>query len=93
MGTTVVGVREAKNRFSELTADANRTGSSVTVLKNNKPWVMIVPVDEASRRRAELLERFHALTALIEGDAERPVWDADVSDRELLGAERVRRFG
>lgn len=93
MKTVTVGVREAKNRFSELTADANRTGSSVTVLKNNKPWVMIVPVDEASRRRAERLERFHALTALIEGGTENPVWDADVSDRDLLGAERVRRFG
>ena len=55
MGMTTVGVREAKNRFSELTSQVNASGSSVMVLKNGKPWVTIVPADETARRRAERL--------------------------------------
>ena len=55
MGMTTVGVREAKNRFSEPTSQANERGSSVMVFKNGKPWVTIVPADETARRRAERL--------------------------------------
>ena len=89
-----VGVREAKNRFSELTARVNELGTELVVLKNNRPWVVIHPADsEAADRRARL-ERLHALTASIERDAAgEPAWDAAVSDRELLDEERVRRFG
>ncbi|OUO60186.1 type II toxin-antitoxin system Phd/YefM family antitoxin [Olsenella sp. An270] len=91
---SAVGVREAKNRFSELTAQVNELGSTLVVLKNNRPWVTIHPADpEAASRRARL-ERFHALTASIERDVSRePDWEADKSDRELLDEERVRRFG
>ena len=38
-----MGLAEAKNNFSRVTAEVNRTGRSVTVLKNNKPWVVISP--------------------------------------------------
>lgn len=51
-----VGVREAKNRFSELAAEVNATGQSLVVLRNNKPWVTIVPADVGAarqRRRAK----------------------------------------
>ncbi len=34
---------EAKNNFSRVTAEVNGTGRPVTVLKNNKPWVVISP--------------------------------------------------
>ena len=89
-----VGVREAKNRFSELTAQVNELGTELVVLKNNRPWVIIHPADsEAASRRARL-ERLHALTTSIEQDASRePAWAGDKSDRELLDEERVRRFG
>lgn len=89
-----VGVREAKNRFSELTARVNELGANLVVLKNNRPWVVIHPADsEAADRRARL-ERLYALTASIERDAAgEPAWDAAVSDRELLDEERVKRFG
>lgn len=93
MGMTTVGVREAKNRFSELTSQVNASGSSVMVLKNGKPWVTIVSADETARRRAERLARFRALTSRIDGSENEPVWDAGVSDRELLGEGRMRRFG
>lgn len=42
--TLTVGMSEAKTHFSRLTADANRTGRSVVVFRNNKPWVEIRPL-------------------------------------------------
>lgn len=43
MAAYTVGLAEAKNNFSKLTAEINRTGKPVTVLKSNKPWVVIFP--------------------------------------------------
>ena len=43
MATFTIGLAEAKKNFSKLTAEINRTGKPVTVLKNNKPWVIIQP--------------------------------------------------
>ncbi len=43
MVAVTVGLAEAKNNFSKVTAEVNRTGRPVTVLKNNKPWVVIQP--------------------------------------------------
>jgi antitoxin Phd len=39
-----MGLAEAKNNFSRVTAEVNRTGRPVTVMKNNRPWVTINPV-------------------------------------------------
>ena len=38
-----MGLAEVKNNFSRVTAEVNRTGRPVTVLKNNRPWVVIQP--------------------------------------------------
>ena len=89
---TPVGVREAKNRFSSLAAEVNASGCSLTVMKNNAPWVTIVPADPESIERHRRLDKFRALTASIESASE-PMWDASLSDREILNEERVRRFG
>ena len=43
MTALTMGLAEAKNNFSRVTAGVNRTGRPVTVLKNNKPWVVIQP--------------------------------------------------
>ncbi|WP_314946243.1 type II toxin-antitoxin system Phd/YefM family antitoxin [Olsenella uli] len=43
MAALTIGLAEAKNNFSRVTAEVNRTGRSVTVLKNNRPWVVIQP--------------------------------------------------
>lgn len=40
-----MGLAEAKANFSRVTAEVNRTGTPVTVLRNNKPWVVIAPVE------------------------------------------------
>lgn len=43
-----MGLAEAKTNFSRVTAEVNRTGIPVTVLKNNKPWVVIMPVERGA---------------------------------------------
>ena len=43
-----IGLTEAKNNFSKATAEVNRTGRPVTVLKNNKPWVVISPAPQGA---------------------------------------------
>lgn len=44
MAALTMGLAEVKSNFSRVTAEVNRTGKPVTVLKNNKPWVVIQPV-------------------------------------------------
>lgn len=90
---TPVGVREVKNRFSELAAEVNATGQALVVLRNNKPWVTIAPADAESAERRRRAEALKALTQSIESAADEPAWDASLSDKELLGEERERRFG
>lgn len=43
-----IGLAEAKANFSRVTAEVNRTGTPVTVLRNNKPWVVIAPVERGA---------------------------------------------
>lgn len=51
-----IGLAEAKTNFSKVTAEVNATGSPVTALKNNRPWVMIAatPGWASSARRLDL---------------------------------------
>lgn len=42
-----MGLAEAKNNFSRVTVEVNKTGKPVTILKNNKPWVVIQPVQKS----------------------------------------------
>lgn len=90
-----VGIREAKNRFSELTARVNASGVPLTVLKNNRPWVVIEPVDVQAQERRERASRAHRLTAQFERDFADIDWgEASLKeDKALLGEERMRRFG
>ena len=43
MIATTIGLAEAKNNSSRVTAEINRTGKPVTVPRNNRPWVTISP--------------------------------------------------
>ncbi len=43
-----IGLAEAKANFSRVTAEVNRTGTPVTVLRKNKPWVVIAPVERGA---------------------------------------------
>lgn len=63
--TAVVGMSDAKTNFSKLTADANRTGRSITVFKNNKPWVEIRPLAHANEVPAETREAMDETESLL----------------------------
>lgn len=43
MNAATIGLAEAKNNFSRVTAEVNRTDKPVTALRNNRPWVTISP--------------------------------------------------
>lgn len=51
-----IGLAEARNNFSSVTAEVNKTGRPVTVLKNNRPWVVIGPAAAPSRAAQEPLD-------------------------------------
>ncbi len=62
-GITTVGAYEAKTRFSELVARAER-GESFMVTKNGRPVARIIPVNDFDRGRARhAAERLRALLA------------------------------
>lgn len=48
MAAITMGLAEVKNNFSKVTAEVNRTGRPVTVLKNNRPWVVIQPATQSA---------------------------------------------
>lgn len=70
MSTITIGLAEAKNNFSKVTAEVNRTGKPVTVMKNNKPWVVIMPVSAAQGEEGvavDFMEHFeYAVVGLAE---------------------------
>ena len=43
MNAAAIGLAEAKDSFTRVTAEVNRTGKPVPVLRNNRPWVTISP--------------------------------------------------
>ena len=43
MPALTIGFAESKNNFSRIAAEINRTGRPVTILKNNKPLVVVQP--------------------------------------------------
>ena len=58
MTTYTIGLAEAKKNFSKLTAEINRTGKPVTVMKNNKPWVIIQPAGAPSSHEEDIAVDF-----------------------------------
>lgn len=42
--TLTVGMAQAKRDLSKLTANANQTGYSFVIFKNNKPWAEVRPL-------------------------------------------------
>lgn len=90
-----VGVREIKNNFSYLSTRVNETGQPLTVLKNNKPWVVIQPAEPEAKARQERIERFKKLTWAIENEPFelRDDFDQTLSDEEILHEELMRRHG
>ena len=47
MSILTMALAEVENNFSKVTTEVNKSGRSVTVLKNNRPWVVIQPASAA----------------------------------------------
>ena len=47
MSILTMDLAEVENNFSKVTAVVNKSGRSDTVLKNNRPWVVIQPASAA----------------------------------------------
>lgn len=61
---------EVENNFSKVTTEVNKSGRSVTVLKNNRPWVVIQPAS-AARDAVDVAVNFmDEYTDVFEGLAE-----------------------
>ena len=49
MSILTMDLAEVENNFSKVTAEVNKSGRSVIVLKNNRPWVVIQPASAARK--------------------------------------------
>lgn len=89
-----IGVREVKNGFSYWSARVNQTGQPLTVLKNNKPWVVIQPANAEAEERRVRLEKFRKLTWQIEHEPLelKDDFDPTLTDEEILDQEIMRRY-
>lgn len=47
MSILTMDLAEVENNFSKVTTEVNKSGRSVTILKNNRPWVVIQPASAA----------------------------------------------
>ena len=60
MATLTATASEARANFSQIASGVSETGQPVTVFKNSKPWVEIVPsgfLENASEEDDEYIER------------------------------------
>src|SRR5262245_54228987 len=94
-GAVTVGAYEAKTKFSELVARAEK-GESFLVTKNGRPVARITPAIDVDRERAErAAERLRALLAaqgplISEQDAQRN-WEELKRELEAEDDERMDR--
>jgi prevent-host-death family protein len=94
-GPTTVGAYEAKTKFSELIARAEK-GESFVVTKNGRPVAEIRPVQafdrEATRRAGErILARLDAAPKVSEEEARRN-WEEHSAEIKRELDERVDRW-
>lgn len=70
MSILTMDLAEVENNFSKVTTEVNKSGRSVTVLKNNRPWVVIQPAS-AARDAVDVAVNFmDEYTDVFEGLAE-----------------------
>ena len=50
-GDELIGLSKAKAEFHRVTSRVNETGRPVTVLKQNAPWVRILPLAHGGAAR------------------------------------------
>ena len=94
--TTTVGAYEAKTKFSELIARAEK-GESFVVTKNGRPVARITPMSvfdrERTRRAAESLRQLRAMQGppVSEEEAQRN-WEQLKTELDAEEDERIDRW-
>jgi len=56
MTSLTIGFTEARKRLSEVTDEVNRTGRTVIILKNNRPWVSISPIGQETLTEQPIIQ-------------------------------------
>jgi prevent-host-death family protein len=95
-GPTTVGAYEAKTKFSELIARAEK-GESFVVTKNGRPVAQITPMPSFDRERARLAaDKIRALLAAqgprVSAEEARRNWEELKEDIERDRDERADRW-
>jgi len=95
-GATSIGAYEAKTKFSELVARAEK-GESFLVTKNGRPVARIIPVDDVDRERARrAADRLRALLAAqgpaVSEEEARQNWDDLKRELETEDDERMDQW-
>jgi prevent-host-death family protein len=87
-GVTVVPVGDARDRFSKLLADVERTHERVTITRHGRAVAVMISADDlaALEETADVMSTPGAADAIAEGVAE---LDAGV---EISGADVLARF-
>ncbi|MCH2155434.1 MAG: type II toxin-antitoxin system Phd/YefM family antitoxin [Opitutales bacterium] len=79
----LVKLYDAKNRFSEICAELERTGETVVVTKRGKPVARLVPADKLIQQRPtsvwDTVQESKACYGPIEDEFELPVRDPEAN--------------
>ena len=85
--TTTTNLADAKNRLSEIVAEAVTTHERVVVTKNGRPAVVILSVDDLESLEETLYWATHPDTGTAEANAGEFVSDDEM--REMLTARGI----
>jgi prevent-host-death family protein len=94
--SVVIGTYEAKTKFSELVARAEK-GESFLVTKNGRPVARITPVDDFDRERArQAADRLRALLAAqgapVSEQEARQNWEQTKRELDVEDDERMDQW-
>jgi prevent-host-death family protein len=85
----ILGVTEARTRFSELVDQVRYQGDTITLLKSGKPAAVIVPVELFERWKAERSEAIAPMRQ-IQSNVEEVLSDEEAMGLALEAQKAIR---
>ncbi len=86
-----IGVREARNNFSDLLGNVHNGGQVVIVERSGKPMVAVIPVQVYQQVIAEREARFQILDRIRSRAPDLPVEQVERDVAKAIAAVRVAR--